>query len=76
MLELLTSREYEILMLIAKGLNNKAIAKQLGLVEKTVRNNISFIFQKLMIDSEQKDARVAAVLIFLDGGSRHLLKGY
>jgi DNA-binding NarL/FixJ family response regulator len=43
----LTSREREILDLIAEGLGNAAIAHQLYLAPKTVRNNISAIFAKL-----------------------------
>lgn len=43
----LTSREREILELIAHGLDNDAIAARLGLSEKTVRNNITRIFDKL-----------------------------
>jgi DNA-binding NarL/FixJ family response regulator len=43
----LTSREREILELIAGGLGNAAIAHRLFLASKTVRNNISTIFAKL-----------------------------
>lgn len=43
----LTSREREILELIADGLGNAAIASRLYLAPKTVRNNISVIFTKL-----------------------------
>ena len=43
----LTSREREILELIADGLGNAAIAARLYLAPKTVRNNISVIFTKL-----------------------------
>ena len=43
----LTSREREILDLIAGGLGNAAIAHRLFLAPKTVRNNISAIFTKL-----------------------------
>ena len=43
----LTPREREILELVAHGLDNDAIAARLGLSEKTVRNNITRIFDKL-----------------------------
>jgi DNA-binding NarL/FixJ family response regulator len=43
----LTSREREILELIARGYDNGTIARQLFLAPKTVRNNISLIFSKL-----------------------------
>jgi DNA-binding CsgD family transcriptional regulator len=43
----LTPREREILELIAHGLDNQAIAGRLALSEKTVRNHITPIFDKL-----------------------------
>ena len=45
----LTSRENEVLELIAKGLNNQIIANRLSISEKTVRNHISNIFNKLQV---------------------------
>ena len=45
----LTEREREILALIAQGHNNTEIAGRLGLALKTVRNNISNIFDKLQV---------------------------
>ena len=45
----LTSREHEVLELIAKGLNNQVIANRLSISEKTVRNHISNIFNKLQV---------------------------
>lgn len=45
----LTGREYEILELIARGLSNPLIARRLGLSEKTVRNNVSTILNKLQV---------------------------
>jgi DNA-binding NarL/FixJ family response regulator len=46
----LTEREREILGLIAQGENNTAIAKQLFLSPKTIRNHVSNIFSKLQVD--------------------------
>jgi pimeloyl-ACP methyl ester carboxylesterase/DNA-binding CsgD family transcriptional regulator len=43
----LTPREREILELVAHGLDNEAIGARLDLSEKTVRNNITRIFDKL-----------------------------
>ncbi len=43
----LTSRENDILELIANGFSNKEIAKQLYISEGTVRNTISIILEKL-----------------------------
>ncbi|GAB3953318.1 response regulator transcription factor [Kribbella albertanoniae] len=45
----LTSREREILHLLAAGLSNPAIADRLHLASKTVANNVSAIFTKLGI---------------------------
>lgn len=46
-LEQLTSRERDIVRLVAQGLANKEIAAQLFLSEGTVRNNIVTIMEKL-----------------------------
>jgi len=43
----LTTREREVLDLIARGLDNRQIASSLSLSEKTVRNHINSIFGKL-----------------------------
>lgn len=45
----LTEREREILALISVGHNNQAIAEQLVLSLKTVRNYVSSIFNKLQV---------------------------
>jgi DNA-binding NarL/FixJ family response regulator len=45
----LTPREYEVLELLASGRNNQAIADELRLSLKTVRNNVSAIFTKLRV---------------------------
>lgn len=45
----LTPREHEVLELIAQGLNNQQIATGLTISEKTVRNHISNIFNKLQV---------------------------
>jgi DNA-binding NarL/FixJ family response regulator len=45
----LTSREREVLALIADGENNSVIARRLSLSPKTVRNHVSSIFTKLHV---------------------------
>lgn len=45
----LTKREVEIVRLIARGLSNRDIGAQLLLSEKTVKNHVSRIFEKLQI---------------------------
>jgi DNA-binding NarL/FixJ family response regulator len=45
----LTMREQDVLGLVADGRSNTDIAVALGLSEKTVRNNVSNIFAKLLV---------------------------
>ncbi len=59
----LTPREREILGLMARGLSNPAIAAQMFLSEKTIRNYVSMIFAKIHVES-----RAAAVAAARDAG--------
>jgi DNA-binding NarL/FixJ family response regulator len=43
----LTERELEVVGLLCRGLSNAAIAQQLWLTEKTVKNHLNHIFAKL-----------------------------
>jgi DNA-binding NarL/FixJ family response regulator len=45
----LTDREREVLQLLAEGRNNQAIALELTLSLKTVRNHVSSVFNKLQV---------------------------
>jgi DNA-binding NarL/FixJ family response regulator len=45
----LTTRERQVLSLIAQGANNSLIAEQLVISDKTVRNHITSIFSKLQV---------------------------
>jgi DNA-binding NarL/FixJ family response regulator len=45
----LTARELEVLKLLANGMANKQIAFQLKISEKTVRNHVSNMYEKLKI---------------------------
>jgi DNA-binding NarL/FixJ family response regulator len=47
----LTQREREVLRLMAKGLRNKEIARQLRITEYTAKNHVSHIMTKLGVDS-------------------------
>jgi len=47
----LTSREQEVLELLAQGFNNKQIAQTLFISPKTVRNHVYRIFNKLQVDN-------------------------
>jgi pimeloyl-ACP methyl ester carboxylesterase/DNA-binding CsgD family transcriptional regulator len=55
----LTNREREVLGLIAQGLDNAQIAARLELSEKTVRNHITRIFDKVEVENRSQ-AIVAA----------------
>ncbi|MFZ0215835.1 MAG: response regulator transcription factor [Candidatus Dormiibacterota bacterium] len=50
----LTAREVEILKLVASGMPNKQIAYQLRISDKTARNHISRIYEKLGIHDRSK----------------------
>ena len=43
----LTDREREVLDLVARGYDNRRIARELFLSDKTVRNHVSNMFTKL-----------------------------
>jgi two-component system, NarL family, sensor kinase len=47
----LTPKEREVLALIAKGLTNKAIAKELNVAEKTIKTHVSSVLSKLNLKS-------------------------
>jgi DNA-binding NarL/FixJ family response regulator len=47
----LTPSERDVLRLIARGLDNRAIAAALAKSEKTVRNQVTSIFAKLGVSS-------------------------
>jgi len=59
----LTARELEILRLVARGLSNAEIAQRVFISEKTVRNHLTSIFDKLDVDSRAK-----AIVLARDGG--------
>ncbi|MCK9893783.1 response regulator transcription factor [Frankia sp. AgB32] len=50
----LTDREMEVLRLVAKGMNNRDIAKQLYISENTVKNHIRNILEKLQLHSRME----------------------
>jgi len=52
----LTQREYEVIALIADGLNNKDIAEKLYISEKTVKNHVSNIFRKINVSDRTQAA--------------------
>lgn len=52
----LTQREEEILSLVAKGLSNKLIARQLDIVESTVKVHVKNLLRKLNLHSRVEAA--------------------
>ena len=50
----LTDREIKILQLLKQGLSNKEIARQLTTSEKTIKNHLSSIFQKLAVENRTR----------------------
>jgi len=62
----LTSREREVLALMAEGHSNAGIAAQLVVTEKAISKHIGNIFTKLdLYPAEDANRRVLAVLTYL-----------
>lgn len=61
--DVLTGREIEILGLVARGLSNKGLAKELHLSEATVKSHLIHVFSKLGVAD-----RTAAVTVALERG--------
>jgi DNA-binding CsgD family transcriptional regulator len=59
----LTAREQEVLRLVAQGLSNKAIGRQLFLAPSTVNHHLTSIFTKLSVNT-----RAQAVAMSLQSG--------
>ena len=59
----LTPSEHDVLIMLARGLDNRAIAAALSKSEKTVRNQVTSIFAKLGVGS-----RAQAVALARDAG--------
>jgi DNA-binding CsgD family transcriptional regulator len=47
----LTTREVEVLRLVAQGRSNRGIADDLSISEKTVRNHVEHIYTKLAVSN-------------------------
>ncbi|WP_152655258.1 response regulator transcription factor [Oceanobacillus sp. CFH 90083] len=59
-LHLLTRRECQVLQLLAEGKSNRAVAESLYISEKTVKNHVSNILQKMNVN-DRTQAVVSAI---------------
>lgn len=59
----LTSREHEVLDLIATGVRNPKIARRMSIAPKTVANHVAAIFTKLQVADRNQ-----AIIIARDAG--------
>ncbi|SDK04794.1 two component transcriptional regulator, LuxR family [Lentzea albidocapillata subsp. violacea] len=61
----LTRRETEVLVLVAEGLSNRAVAQRLHLTEGTVKSHLARIYTKLGVDSRTSAVASATGLGFI-----------
>jgi len=58
----LTPRQREVLRLLARGVPNKLIGRELGLAERTVKAHVTAVMRALQVDSRTQAALAAARL--------------
>ena len=63
----LTSREQEVIRLVARGMTNKAIGHTLGISPRTVEGHLNHVFEKLGTTSRTELAHFALVNGLVDG---------
>lgn len=56
----ITPRELEVMALVARGLGNKSIARQLGIREQTVKNHLARLMAKMELSNRVEVALTAA----------------
>ena len=67
----LTGRQLEILALMAQGLSNLAICRELHLSPKTVESHVGGIYSNLRLGEDpESHRRVQAVLLYLRATAR------
>jgi len=73
-LDLLSSRELEVLALMARGRSNVSIGEQLAVELKTVETHVRNVFTKLGLGEDRRqNRRVLAVIAFLDLRDRGIM---
>lgn len=71
----MTARELEVLKLTASGMANKEVARALGLSDKTVRNHIANIYEKLGVHDRSQTLLYAVRKGLIDPTMSHLPTG-
>ena len=66
LVEPLTPREHEVLVLAADGLRNREIARRLGISEHTVKFHLAAVFGKLGASSRTQAVRQGLRLGLID----------
>ena len=59
----LSHREREVAVLVARGFSNKEVARQLGLREGTVKIHLHHIYRKLDVDGRYTLIDAAAIAV-------------
>ncbi|QCQ15250.1 response regulator [Microbacterium sp. RG1] len=63
----LSTRQFEVLTLLAEGLTNTAIARRLSLADRSVDNHVNAVYSALGLGGDaERNPRVSAVRIFLE----------
>lgn len=65
----LSSRQYQVLQLVAQGLSNAGVGEALGISPRSVENHLNLIYAALDLPSEN-NSRVSAVLRLIEESSR------
>ncbi|MEM9531343.1 MAG: response regulator transcription factor [Pseudomonadota bacterium] len=63
--DLITPREQEVLVLLAQGLTNKQIARELDLSPNTIKTHVARLFEKLEVERRTQAAQRARELALI-----------